>query len=1141
MEIGIRVIAYPHGFQGRRIGSKIPGCPSEQKGSPLGALRLIAKFAVVALVCGSSAAVSSAAALPAAAPAAGPSSHCHVSDGAWTVCPNGSSEWSDVAPTRFAATNSYVYADQADLSPALSSPGSPVDTLMLMYDECARLTRLGPNEFVLVNFDTVEDEDGESELERYTVHVFGDGTLIFFENGHAVAADDGRFRVTEIEGQKAKAGFGPSPQCSTPHVFAEYEIKLTATGLLLNGGYSPDPIFWGADTPPEDPDCPVEPMPTMTDPQAQQIEAPETFSDITIGGETAAGGLTIAAGHPVRVSSRALLDGLTPAMRDSLNDMLTTIVNTPGAGVPQINSAFQPENYQEHLRALRDRATQLGATVNSDGEVAFTNDDHRAADLRDEVAGELRDHGLRNNPVARASDYETGNAVDVSVSLPAGVNIDDIAAQAGLRRPLPNGDPTHFVSAAASQPGPQALPAPIQGSVLVHSPISVLLTDPAGHRIGFGVNEIGESATDSDAAVEPERIDIDQLAPGTYTISGVATGDGPYTFDFVTATSGSKGLDAASISGTAVNGQPITPIVATVGQEGEVTLAEGTAQPVPGVMRPGFDATPLAANDDGSTGPVQIGFPVDFFGTTYSNLFVNNNGNVTFDGPLSTFTPFDLTSTGQVIIAPFFGDVDTRRGAVTRYGPGTVDGRPAFGVTWPGVGCYNQQIAVRNSFQVVLVDRSDLGEGGFDIEFNYDSIQWETGQASGGNALCAGGASARAGFSNGTGAPGTSFELPGSGIPGSLLDSNFVTGLANHAVNSEFTGRYAFPVRNGRPAAGQDSDEDGIADELDNCPRPNPDQRDANLNGVGDACQGGQQHASALFLQAGTDGHTSAEAVDTAMGHEPSLLDRLVRIVSFRLQSGLADDAQELTHDLVHSLVEAGLVDPADADALEHDVLAQVVDTAPPVVTVAFPAPDGDNGWFVSPVVTGTVTATDGSGVTSITCTGAVMGAPSGIGSGTASATLTVSGDGSHTVACSAADAIGNSGAAAGSSAQAVVKIDSTTPSIGCSASPRKLWPPNHGMVDVNLTVTTSDGGSGSPTFTLVSMASSEPDDGLGDGDTSGDLAGWTIGTPDISGQLRAERSGNGPGRVYTLTYLARDAAGNNAACAAAVTVPHNR
>jgi len=45
----------------------------------------------------------------------------------------------------------------------------------------------------------------------------------------------------------------------------------------------------------------------------------------------------------------------------------------------------------------------------------------------------------------------------------------------------------------------------------------------------------------------------------------------------------------------------------------------------------GFNANTLPPNDDGSTGLVSLGFSFNFFGTTYTQLYVNNNGNVTFD------------------------------------------------------------------------------------------------------------------------------------------------------------------------------------------------------------------------------------------------------------------------------------------------------------------------------------------------------------------------------------------------------------------------------------------------------------------------------------------------------------------------------
>jgi len=289
-----------------------------------------------------------------------------------------------------------------------------------------------------------------------------------------------------------------------------------------------------------------------------------------------------------------------------------------------------------------------------------------------------------------------------------------------------------------------------------------------------------------------------------------------------------------------------------------------TSSALAGAVRPGFDANTLPANDDGSTALVPIGFSagIDFFGLTFNHLYVNNNGNVTFDASLWTYTPFDLTSTGRQIIAPFFADVDTRTDSnPVVYGPGTVDSRDAFGVTWDEVNCYSAYTSRlgRNTFQVVLVERFDTGPGNFDIEFNYDQIEWETGQASGGSVDCLGGNSARVGYSNGTGDPGTYYELPGSAVPGAFLDSGPApTALIHNSLNSAVIGRYVFEAREGEilpPCDDSDGDglcdaddpcpldplndidQDGVCGDVDNCPDDaNPEQDDFDEDGLGDVC-----------------------------------------------------------------------------------------------------------------------------------------------------------------------------------------------------------------------------------------------------------------------------------------------------------------
>jgi len=106
------------------------------------------------------------------------------------------------------------------------------------------------------------------------------------------------------------------------------------------------------------------------------------------------------------------------------------------------------------------------------------------------------------------------------------------------------------------------------------------------------------------------------------------------------------------------------------------------------------------------------------------------------------------------------------------------------------------------------------------------------------------------------------------------------------------------------------------------------------------------------------------------------------------------------------------------------------------------------------------------------------------------------------------------------------------------TASQTTLWPPDHRMVPITLTAAVSDNRDPAPTAPrIVSVASNEAVDDLGDGDTSPD---WRI-TGDLSLELRAERSGRGAGRVYTITVESVDRSGNVGHGTVDVTVPHNQ
>lgn len=118
---------------------------------------------------------------------------------------------------------------------------------------------------------------------------------------------------------------------------------------------------------------------------------------------------------------------------------------------------------------------------------------------------------------------------------------------------------------------------------------------------------------------------------------------------------------------------------------------------------------------------------------------------------------------------------------------------------------------------------------------------------------------------------------------------------------------------------------------------------------------------------------------------------------------------------------------------------------------------------------------------------------------------------------------------------------DTTPPTLDVSLSPSVLWPPNHELIPIQASITVTDDHDPNPRVELVSITSNEAVNGTGDGNTDPDIQGAEFGTDDRAFSLRAERSGNADGRTYTISYRARNAAGNETTATATVTVPHDQ
>lgn len=140
---------------------------------------------------------------------------------------------------------------------------------------------------------------------------------------------------------------------------------------------------------------------------------------------------------------------------------------------------------------------------------------------------------------------------------------------------------------------------------------------------------------------------------------------------------------------------------------------------------------PQYRNDDGSTALIPLGFNFCFYGTTYNSCYINNNGNISFGSPYSTFSSNPFPDPGFVMVAPFWGDVDTRN---------TASGLPYFKKTatalivkWSNVGYYSNMADKLNDFQLIITDGTDpILPNGNNVAFCYGDMQWTTGSASGG-------------------------------------------------------------------------------------------------------------------------------------------------------------------------------------------------------------------------------------------------------------------------------------------------------------------------------------------------------------------------------------------------------------------------
>ncbi|XP_026079055.1 mucin-like protein [Carassius auratus] len=198
-----------------------------------------------------------------------------------------------------------------------------------------------------------------------------------------------------------------------------------------------------------------------------------------------------------------------------------------------------------------------------------------------------------------------------------------------------------------------------------------------------------------------------------------------------------------------------------------------------------------AAVDDGNSSVIQLLSPFLFFGRTYQQIYVNNNGHLTFNQSSSAFVPYSFPARGsQDIIAGLWTNLDNRQRGVVSYQQftsGNVLTRATrdinthfpnltftaswvFVATWDKVAYFNLN-NTETSFQVVLISGGDFSF----ILMNYGDIA-VTGHP------------VQAGYDtiNST----HYFVIPGS------INGSFISNLRNSS-NVDVPGRWVFRVDGG--------------------------------------------------------------------------------------------------------------------------------------------------------------------------------------------------------------------------------------------------------------------------------------------------------------------------------------------------------
>ena len=336
------------------------------------------------------------------------------------------------------------------------------------------------------------------------------------------------------------------------------------------------------------------------------------------------------------------------------------------------------------------------------------------------------------------------------------------------------------VEAPAAPPTPEPVPAPAATDQPV-GPLAVqyvtIDTSPAYGRVGAGTVTVAAS-TDGDGAIsyESDDTDICTVVAGTGVVTPVAVGTCSITVTaaateayelatdstsfeiFEAGVRGCVDYTGAAFLGAVVLNADGTPIgcgmtadegaPADLAPDGwDAMWADYYANPDYNAMyseRLGYSCDDCWIGKDGEDGDLglPIGFDINFYGTTYSEVFVNSNGSISFGSGSDNYDDsLDQVLDGAAGVVAYGVDLyndgitgdehdgpetswgDERHQDFFYWGRTTYQGHDAFVATWMNsTDCCDDTNDVLATFQVMLVDIDDDGGDDLDIIVNYGGI-----------------------------------------------------------------------------------------------------------------------------------------------------------------------------------------------------------------------------------------------------------------------------------------------------------------------------------------------------------------------------------------------------------------------------------